>query len=986
MKKSISYDAVSLLLTSLMIINLLAILPVNISHAQGNTMNFTTGEIIDFHSTTTMSFWSGVSFQFGTGIILQFLEVANGNGILEPCDVIQLQPPFSYTPQLCEWWEVLDPQGNPTGIEFHIDGQQGPTEWHIDMVYPGPIPLPYPPQTPFTAEKKIDRIEPCNYFVVHWPVGWYPAPCTWWEIMNPETHEPTGYEFHVDWTNESCEFHIDEMIPGPYILPFPWHMLEARQKIATINACDWFYILDLPGFDQPNTWWEVLDPNTGEPTGLEFHIDIAPGDGTFHVDQTDPPGGISIPISYPTKARQKIDTIEPCSWFEVDDPTTVPKTCTWWKIVRPDMGDVEFHVDQYDPNTGQFHIDQVLPSPMQIQPIHQLAAEKKFAGISPCDWLRVEYPNGFLPTVCSWWRITWPPEWAGVELHVDSTNGISKFHIDTIDPLPQGPTPPPWNVTAEEFTPEDPWYWKPNYDDYVPSGVPDFDQRQGGTYVWQDQAQQWSHCGPVAVANSLWWLDSEFEPNPIPPPVINDGYPLVQSYGQWDDHDPQNVPWLVEHLAYLMDTDGRRTGLVHSGTNVHDMEAGLSHYLSWTGVNPQGDVNGDGEVNQTDVDIVSAAHGSSPGMPNWNLAADVFPVSTTYPPLADNVVNMLDLNFVAAHVGQKGTFYEHTVMTPGFSFIEEEVKRCQDVVLLVGYWIFDTQSGIWYREPGGHYVTVAGVDSLNQKLALSDPVQDAFETGLIPEGRIPTPHTHMPPEPPYVTHNNAAFVSQDIYNVQTITPPFPPCPGGNLMLANFASWRPAPPFFAVIESAVVTSPLAVHDIAVTDVTTSKDGCKPKPTLCENYTAEIKVKVRNQGGYVESFFDVFCYVSDLLSTYEVGMQTISLNPDETANLTFTWDTHGFAKGDYTVWAYAEPVAGETETADNTYADGTVTITMQGDINADNIVDIFDIVRVALAFGAVPADPNWDPNADINGDRIIDIFDIVIVALHFGETSP
>jgi hypothetical protein len=61
-------------------------------------------------------------------------------------------------------------------------------------------------------------------------------------------------------------------------------------------------------------------------------------------------------------------------------------------------------------------------------------------------------------------------------------------------------------------------------------------------------------------------------------------------------------------------------------------------------------------------------------------------------------------------------------------------------------------------------------------------------------------------------------------------------------------------------------------------------------------------------------------------------------------------------------------------------------MQGDINGDNTVDIFDIVRVALAFGAVPADHNWDPNADINGDKIIDIFDIVIVGLHFGETSP
>src|SRR4030042_698141 len=455
----------------------------------------------------------------------------------------------------------------------------------------------------------------------------------------------------------------------------------------------------------------------------------------------------------------------------------------------------------------------------------------------------------------------------------------------------------------------EPWYWKPNYDDYVPSGVPDFDQRQGGTYVGKAPWKQGSHCGPVAVANSLWWLDSEFEPNPIPPPVINDGYPLVQSYGQgqWDDHDAQNVPWLVEHLAYLMDTDGRRTGLAHSGTDVHDMEAGLSHYLSWTGVNPQGDVNGDGEVNQTDVDIVSAAFGSMPGMPNWNLAADVVPASTTYPPLADNVVNMLDLNFVAAHVGQKGMFYEHTVMMPEFNFIEEELKKCQDVVLLVGYWIFDGSN--WYREPGGHYVTVAGVDSTNQKLALSDPVQDAFENGLIPEGRIPIPHVHMPPEPPYITHNDAAFVPQAIYNAHTIFPMFPPCPGGNWMLVNFASWRPAPPYFAVIESAVVTSPLAEDDIAVINVTTSKPGCQPLPTVCQNYTTKISGTVQNQGDFVESFFDVFVYVSDLLNTYLVGTQTISLNPSESTVLTFTWDTHGYAKGDYTVWAQAETVTGE-----------------------------------------------------------------------------
>ncbi len=56
---------------------------------------------------------------------------------------------------------------------------------------------------------------------------------------------------------------------------------------------------------------------------------------------------------------------------------------------------------------------------------------------------------------------------------------------------------------------------------------------------------------------------------------------------------------------------------------------------------------------------------------------------------------------------------------------------------------------------------------------------------------------------------------------------------------------------------------------------------------------------------------------------------------------------------------------------------------GDINKDGIVDIFDCVIVALAFGSKPGDTNWNPVADINSDNLVDIFDIVVVALHFSE---
>jgi hypothetical protein len=520
-----------------------------------------------------------------------------------------------------------------------------------------------------------------------------------------------------------------------------------------------------------------------------------------------------------------------------------------------------------------------------------------------------------------------------------------------------------------------PWYYKPAQTDYAPSGVPDFDQRQWGTYNWTDPWGTWSHCGPVAVANSLWWLDSELEPNPIQPPTINDGFPLVQAYGPWDDHDPQNVPPLVEHLARLMDTDGRRTGLVHSGTNVNDMEAGLAQYLSWTGVNPPGDANGDGIVDQTDADIVIAAYGSMPGMPRWNLAADLN---------QDNTVNTPDIAIVGANMGKTGLFYEHTVMQPDFQFIEEEVERCQDVVLLVGYYIFDELTGEWYREPGGHFVTVAGVDSTNIKLALSDPVQDAFESGLIPEGRIPVPHVHPPGgKPPYTTHNDAQCVSQDIYSVAQITPMWPPCPGGNWMLVNFASWRPAPPYFAVIESAVVTSPK--HDLAVINVTTSKQGCLPAPTIGRNLTLQINVTVENQGGYVESFFDVWTELSlGLPPPITVGpAEVASLAPDETITLTFNWDTTGVAYGNYTVTGVVETVSGETDTGDNRLNDVYIFVTLPGDINADQFVNGKDGIMLGKAFYPTGI---YTPNADINDDGYCNAKDAIILGKNFNQKWP
>ena len=61
-------------------------------------------------------------------------------------------------------------------------------------------------------------------------------------------------------------------------------------------------------------------------------------------------------------------------------------------------------------------------------------------------------------------------------------------------------------------------------------------------------------------------------------------------------------------------------------------------------------------------------------------------------------------------------------------------------------------------------------------------------------------------------------------------------------------------------------------------------------------------------------------------------------------------------------------------------------LEGDANCDGIVDIFDGVIIAVAFGSRPENPKWNQMADIIPDNFIDIQDIVLWATHFGETYP
>jgi hypothetical protein len=305
------------------------------------------------------------------------------------------------------------------------------------------------------------------------------------------------------------------------------------------------------------------------------------------------------------------------------------------------------------------------------------------------------------------------------------------------------------------------WYWKPSYPDYAPNGMPDIDQKQN---MWiKYDTDQWSFCGPCAVANCFKWFDSKYN---VPPGFPGDGidqFPLVRQYidalggmvGPYDDHDPWNVdhpatswnpgigpppptvpqpfvpgpqppgmpPWgeLVERLAWYFNTDGIQTGYCQfTGTKVQDMQAGIDAWLR----------------SETFTD------GSS----------------------------LFD------------TLCEVTTPRPTFTYVESLVEKCEDVILLLGFWFEDPPgSGAWFRV-GGHYVTVAGVNSDQGMIAFSDPFVDAAELQMAP-GRVGDgyiiPHPHGSHDP--TVHNDEGNVSHDIYVVSPS-----PSPGGLWGLPEYA--------------------------------------------------------------------------------------------------------------------------------------------------------------------------------------------------------
>jgi len=166
--------------------------------------------------------------------------------------------------------------------------------------------------------------------------------------------------------------------------------------------------------------------------------------------------------------------------------------------------------------------------------------------------------------------------------------------------------------------------------------------------------------------------------------------------------------------------------------------------------------------------------------------------------------------------------------------------------------------------------------------------------------------------------------------------------------------------------------MSLSDVAVTKIAVSKN-------IVNDTVVRINVTVANYGARSETFNVTLYYNSTEISTQLVK----DLTPAASLILMFEWDTTPAPKGKYTIRARAHPLPSETNTEDNTYTDGTITETIQGDVDGNFEVNIIDIATIAKAYGTYPGHPRWNPNADLDDNNKIDIIDIAKAAKNYGK---
>jgi len=279
-------------------------------------------------------------------------------------------------------------------------------------------------------------------------------------------------------------------------------------------------------------------------------------------------------------------------------------------------------------------------------------------------------------------------------------------------------------------------------------------------------------------------------------------------------------------------------------------------------------------------------------------------------------------------------------------------------------------------------VTVADVTDLRSyefKLSFNTRMLDVVSAAFLPEANLPVGNFFVNDTEGVIwmnaTYDGDPVTTDDIVAVAAIT--FRMMDRGTSPLHLYDTTL-TDSLGALIEHGTEDGLVMIlrRDIAVIYVATSTN---------ETYVGHLvnaTVVVENKGDVTENF-TVKAYHDDVVfGTFNVTNLAAGAN----FTIVFSWNTSDVPAGhSYTIKAEASTVPYEANTTNNLLVDGMVMVKIIGDVNADNSVDIDDLMAWDAAYGTHEGEPNWNSQADINGDGEVDKEDGMLIIENYHTTA-
>jgi hypothetical protein len=547
-------------------------------------------------------------------------------------------------------------------------------------------------------------------------------------------------------------------------------------------------------------------------------------------------------------------------------------------------------------------------------------------------------------------------------------------------------------------------------------------QRASGTDKWSDPwGTGWDQYNPGADINYGTWDMINHQPL-----TIGDGYINYLDLGKWGlnvDFHSSSVTAAEPSKTIVGQGESLVTDVSISGDFPEPFDVTVYYGnptmgpAEWFYFWSTGDVDRNGNINEADGDLITAALYSQSWDTNWNPDADLD---------QDNWVGDSDWDIWYSSNGLDiWTFFGQVIVGT------QTVPLLQGIVTLAFTWDTDgVPIGMYtigaYAVPSSEdsnkddncrlsdeTVKVTNLIAVYPEITVGPPpridetfdiditvsgVMDlyAWQAGLtfnpsvleavsIAEGEFLTRSGVTTLWTPGSIDNTSGIIH---YSACSVTGANPGVDGsGQLMSVTFRVKNPGESTLHITDVLFLDSSLSLiepvdaidgyvkiheQDIAVLSVTTSASEAYPTWTD----PLDITVVVENQGSRTETF-DVTAYAD----TITIDTKTVTLDSGATTTLVFHWNLAGVPEDTYTIRAEATALYGEIDTADNTLTDGTVTIKEPGDANGDSILNAYDVGILAKAWGTSVGQPLYDPRADFNGDGTIDTLDHDILKAHW-----